>query len=169
MMGRDYLPGSVAIGWGITVLNWKRVDLDQKLGRNSLLWGLRDTGTGWPGKLWLHPPWQCSRPGWMGLWATWSSGRCPCPWQGAWNEMIFKVSSNPNHSMILWFCDNWIVGIHVTLEVAGQRKRNKTVATILKWHGSNILHTVLQEKGLFSPCFPPCFCIKISLPLSESF
>jgi len=18
----------------------------------------------------------------MGLWATWSSGRCPCPWQG---------------------------------------------------------------------------------------
>jgi len=25
------------------------------------------------------PPWKCSRPGWMGLWATWSSGRCPCP------------------------------------------------------------------------------------------
>jgi len=31
------------------------------------------------------PPWQCSRPGWMGLWATWSGGRCPCPWQGGWN------------------------------------------------------------------------------------
>jgi len=28
---------------------------------------------------------QCSRPGWMGLWATWCSGRCPCPWQGGWN------------------------------------------------------------------------------------
>lgn len=20
-------------------------------------------------------PWKCSRPGWIGLWATWSSGR----------------------------------------------------------------------------------------------
>ena len=29
--------------------------------------------------------WWCLRPGWMGLWATWSSGRCYCPWQGAWN------------------------------------------------------------------------------------
>ena len=23
------------------------------------------------------PPWKCSRPGWMGLSATWSRGRCP--------------------------------------------------------------------------------------------
>ena len=27
-------------------------------------------------------PWQCSRPGWTGLGATCSSGRCPCPGQG---------------------------------------------------------------------------------------
>jgi len=33
----------------------------------------------------LPPPWKCSRPGWMGLWATWSSGRCPCLWYGGWN------------------------------------------------------------------------------------
>jgi len=19
------------------------------------------------------------------IWATWSGGRCPCPWQGGWN------------------------------------------------------------------------------------
>jgi len=25
------------------------------------------TGTGCPEKLWLPPPWQCSRPGWMEL------------------------------------------------------------------------------------------------------
>ena len=37
----------------------------------------------------------------MELWATWSSGRCPCSWQGGWNQMIFKVSSNPYHSMVL--------------------------------------------------------------------
>ena len=36
----------------------------------------------------------------MGLWATWSGGRCPCPWQGGWNQMIFKIPSNRNHSMI---------------------------------------------------------------------
>jgi len=47
------------------------------------------------------PPLKCSRPGWMGLRATWSSGKCPCSWQGGWNQMIFKVPSNPNHSMIL--------------------------------------------------------------------
>jgi len=23
----------------------------------------------------------------MGLWAAWSSGRCPCPWQGGWNRV----------------------------------------------------------------------------------
>ena len=50
-----------------------------------------------------YPPWQCSRPGWMELWATWSHGRCPCAWQGGWNQMIFKVPSNTNHSMILWY------------------------------------------------------------------
>jgi len=51
--------------------------------------------------MWVTPPWRCSRPGWMGLWATWSSGRCPCPWQRGWNRLISKVCSNPNCSMIL--------------------------------------------------------------------
>jgi len=32
----------------------------------------------------------------------WSSGRCPCLWQGGWNQMIFKVPSDPYHSMILY-------------------------------------------------------------------
>ena len=50
-----------------------------------LQWGGWGTGTGCPERLWLPLPWQCSRPGWMGLWATWSGGRCPCPWQGGWN------------------------------------------------------------------------------------
>ena len=65
-------------------------------------WG---PGTDCPEKLWLPPPWQCSRPGWTGLWATWSGGRCPCPWQGGWIQMIFKVPSNPTHS---WFCTECI-------------------------------------------------------------
>lgn len=30
------------------------------------------------------------------------SGRCPLPLQRVWNERIFKVLSNQNHSRILW-------------------------------------------------------------------
>jgi len=40
------------------------------------------TRTGHPVKLWMPHRWKRSRPGWMALWAAWSSDRCPCPWQG---------------------------------------------------------------------------------------
>lgn len=40
------------------------------------------TGTCCPGRLWMSQPWKCSRPGWIRPWATWSSGRGPCLWQG---------------------------------------------------------------------------------------
>jgi len=43
-------------------------------------------------------------PGWMELWASWAGGRCPCRWQGGWNQMGFEVPSNPKHSVIPW---NW--------------------------------------------------------------
>lgn len=42
---------------------------------------------------------------WTGLWASWSSARCPCLWQKGWHLVISKVPSNPNHVMVLWFCD----------------------------------------------------------------
>lgn len=45
-----------------------------KLGRNSLLWSC-------PTQLWILHPQRYSRPGWMGLWAAWSSDRCPYPCQ----------------------------------------------------------------------------------------
>jgi len=32
-------------------------------------------------------PGKVSRPGWMGLWATWTGGSCPCSCQGDWNEV----------------------------------------------------------------------------------
>ncbi|EPJ33721.1 hypothetical protein CP061683_1801B, partial [Chlamydia psittaci 06-1683] len=41
------------------------------------------------------------RPGWMWLWAAWSSGWPPCPRQGGWNQMILGVLFNPGHSMVL--------------------------------------------------------------------
>jgi len=39
-------------------------------------------GTGCPERWSMPHPWEHSRPGWTGLWATWSSWRCPCSWQG---------------------------------------------------------------------------------------
>lgn len=47
-------------------------------------------------------PFLGSRPGWTELVATWSSGRCPCPW----SQIGFKVSSNPDHSFYDSFSDS---------------------------------------------------------------
>lgn len=38
---------------------------------------------------------------WMGLWATWASGKCLFHENGGWNWVILKAYSNPNHSVIL--------------------------------------------------------------------
>jgi len=68
-----------------------------------MIWGWWNTGTGCPEKFWMSCHWNCSGPGWMGLWATWCSERCPCSWQGGWSKWSLKVPSNPNHCMISWF------------------------------------------------------------------
>ena len=46
-----------------------------------------------------HPR-KCSRPAWMGLWASRSTGKNACPWQRGWNSMILNIPSNPKHSVI---------------------------------------------------------------------
>jgi len=61
-------------------LIWKRKSY-------AVSWIMANTGTGCPEKLWMPPPWKCSSPGWMELWAAWSSGRCPRSWQRGWNQM----------------------------------------------------------------------------------
>lgn len=35
-----------------------------------------------PEKLWMRHPQKCSKPGWIRLWPTWSSERCPCHGRG---------------------------------------------------------------------------------------
>ena len=65
------------------------------LERNSLLWEWWDTGTGCPMRLWMSPPWKYSRPGWMGLWAIWSRGRCPCIQQGVLEQDDLKCPFQP--------------------------------------------------------------------------
>lgn len=39
---------------------------------------------------WLPHPWKHRRPGWMGLGVTWSSGRCPRPWQGVQLDGLYS-------------------------------------------------------------------------------
>ena len=75
------------------------------LGGNSLLRGWWGTGTGCPEKLWMSHTWKCSRPGWMGLGATWSSGRCPCPWQRVVTRLSLRFLPT---QAILWFYDSMI-------------------------------------------------------------
>lgn len=52
--------------------------------------------------LWMSHAWKRSRPGLMGLCATWSNERWPCSWQGGWNKVVFKVFANPNYFVILF-------------------------------------------------------------------
>lgn len=35
-------------------------------------------------------PWKCPRPGWRGLGAPCSRGRCPCPWQKVGNSSSLR-------------------------------------------------------------------------------
>uniref|UniRef100_A0A8C8BJ66 Uncharacterized protein n=1 Tax=Otus sunia TaxID=257818 RepID=A0A8C8BJ66_9STRI len=51
-------------------------------------------------KLWLPPPCKGSRPGWTGLWATWASGRCPCPWQGGRTHQLRVHCSAVGHPIV---------------------------------------------------------------------
>ena len=88
------------------VLTWRKEDLGWISEGSSLLWGWWSAGTGCPEKLWMPHPWRCSRPGWMGPWAAWSSIKCEgwWPWlqQRDRRLMILEVPSNPSHSVILW-------------------------------------------------------------------
>lgn len=55
-------------------------------------WG---SETGCPERLWIPHPSKCVRPRWKGLWATWLSEICLCPWQGGWNYVTCNVQSQP--------------------------------------------------------------------------
>jgi len=60
------------------------------------------TGTGCPEVWWMPCPWRHSRSGWMGLWANWSSCRCPCSLQESWGP----IRSLLTQTMLWWFYEH---------------------------------------------------------------
>lgn len=82
------------------------------------------------GKLWVPHPWKCRRPGWMGLWAAWSSGICPCPWQGGlsrWSLRSFPYKPN-FHSWAV------VLGMPICSETPlGYSKRAGGAAVLPTW------------------------------------
>ena len=75
------------------------------LGGSSLQGEWWGAGTGCPERLWMPCPWRCSRPSWMGPWATWSS-----KWASWWPCLAGGLEIHdpwgpfqPSHSVILWF------------------------------------------------------------------
>lgn len=106
--GTNFLAELVATGQGVMVLNWKRVDLDEKQGRGFSQWGRWDTGTGFPEQLCLPHHWKCPRPGWM--WLEQPEILEGVPTHGM--KETLKGPCNPNFVMIPYFwCFLWI-GMH---------------------------------------------------------
>jgi len=118
------LKGRIITGQRKMVLSRGREDLVWMSGGSSLLWEWWGAGTGCQGRLWMPHPWRCSRPGWMGPWAAWSSikwgGWWPFLWWGGWSFMILEAPSNLGHSVILWITDR-----EIDLEAEGGRLGNK--------------------------------------------
>ena len=77
------------------------------LNKEQLSFRWWSTGTGCP-EMWQMPhPWRHSKSGWMGLWAIWSSCRCPCSLQESWTRWYLRVTPNSNDPMMVqWFYAN---------------------------------------------------------------
>ena len=50
----------------------------------------------------MPPPWKHSRPGWMGLWATWARGRWPCLQQGV--GITWSFQPKPSYDSMILLC-----------------------------------------------------------------
>ena len=97
---RDFLQEPVGTGQRVMALNWTRFRLNI---RNEFftLRALRH----WhrlPGGAVAAPSLSGFKARLVGALSSLVWWKGPCPWQGGWNRMIFKVPSNPTHSMILW-------------------------------------------------------------------
>lgn len=114
---------------------------------------------GWAGPVWWS--WTCVRCS-TRLWATWDRGRSPCPGQRGWNEMVLKVSPNPNHSnskcrgwLLLFFYETAVPvdwgenspqrgsGCGISCAFILQQGANPEVSLVEQWWFSDRLHDPL--------------------------
>ena len=77
----------------------------------------------------------------MELSASWSSGRCPCSWQGSWNQMIFKVPSNPYHSMVPL--------LQIGSKIIRGKSLNETEHILFEWNTAESLCPVVAITAMF--------------------
>lgn len=68
------------------------------------------SGTGFPGKSWVPHLWRCFRRGWMGLWGTWSSRRCPFPQQGRLelDDLQGPLPALPFYESMIFWIKKWV-------------------------------------------------------------
>ena len=59
-----------------------------------------------------------------GALGSWTGGGQPCPWQGGWNWVIFKVPSNPCHSVILWNAGKLVLHLDRNVRLSAEVQRN---------------------------------------------
>jgi len=134
---KDFLWGQVATGRGEMALNWKRADLDRILGRNYLLWGWWDTGTGCPARLWMPLPgsiqgqvgWGREQPGLEGV-PAYSRGLelddLKCPFQSNYSGIEWFKDS-----VIQLFYDSMILWLYDGQAAPAEKKRSSGINTTL--------------------------------------
>ena len=116
-------------------------------------------------------PWKHSRPGWTGLWTTWSGWRCPCSLQGDWarrsvptqtilwfyEDVKNKAHPKTDISEHFWsvFCSGYTVSSHVW-EGMSTQSTNLTLLTACNM-SQNRRFKVNMKLFSFYFCFPSGF------------
>lgn len=68
--------------------------------------GKKEQSTGRQIQMGMTNPWKCSRRGWQGLWAIWSSARCPCHFSNS----LHSFSTMCAYFMLIQSWLKWVTG-----------------------------------------------------------
>jgi len=104
------------------------------------------------------------------------SWKVSLPVAGGWNDIIYKVSSNPNHSMICYML-KWMP---FSLRCISSNRNSGAMFFICSWHSSwwqtdlsfgrsleiSLSSPQWSKRGSFSPALSWCLTMQ-SLPLAE--
>ena len=104
-----------------------------------------------PEKLCVPHPWRCSRPGWMGPWATWANGWQSYQWQGIgsrWSVRSLLLQA------IVWFYDlssknvcEDVPRLQSSISILYYTELYWTLLVVLLWHFARM--TATKEASRF--------------------